>query len=102
MQTELDAHEAEIVDLEKFIPPVALDTLKDAKDIVKTKQAICDAINDSGNCDDLHGLAKGMCAFKKMFNPKKTSLRHTSEGSKDSLWREASTKATNEKKGGRS
>ena len=74
LQNGLDTHEAEIEDLDRFIPPVALDTLKDAKDMVKTKQAICDAINDSGKCDDFHGLAKGMRAFKKMFNPKKQAL----------------------------
>ena len=98
LQEELDKHEGEIVDLVKFMPPVASDALKEAQDMVKNKQQLCETIKEDGKCDDFSGLSKGMSDFKKLLNPPKTSLRHTSEGSKDSLWREASNKATKAKK----
>ena len=43
-QEGLETREAEIEDLDRFIPPVAIDTLKEAQDMVNTKQALCDDI----------------------------------------------------------
>ena len=84
-QEGLETHEAEMKDLDRFMPPVALDTLKEAQDMVKAKQALCDTTKESGECQDFPGLMESMCDFKKAFKEKKRCHRHTSEGSKDSL-----------------
>ena len=74
LQEELDKHEGEIVDLVKFMPPVAFDALKEAQLMVKKKQEVCETIKEEGKCDDWCGLAKGMSEFKKQLGPKKIAL----------------------------
>ena len=74
LQEELDKHEGEIGDLVKFMPPVAFDALKEAKELVKQKQEVCETIKEEGKCDDWCGLAKGMSEFKKQLGPKKIAL----------------------------
>ena len=73
-QEGLETCEADMKDLGRFIPPVARHTLKDAQDLVNTSQALCDAINESGECRDFLGFWNSMCDFKKKFTEKKAAL----------------------------
>ena len=78
----LENCEADIKDLGKFIPPIALDTLKEAQDMVKAKQAVCETIKEIGECMDFPGLIKDMCIFKKSFNEKKSAINQQLKAAK--------------------
>ena len=91
-QEGLGKCEAEMEDLGRFMPPIALDTLKDAQDMVKAKQAFCETLKENGECMDFPGLIQEMGAFKKSFNDKKGDINHQLKSAKAASEGKASAK----------
>ena len=73
-QEGLETCETDIRDLGRWIPQVTSEILEDTQDLVKTKQALCDVINWSGECTDCEGLCDTMAKFKKDLNVAKAAI----------------------------
>ena len=88
----LENCEADIKEYGKFIPPIALDTLKEVQVMVKAKQAFCETLKENGECMDFPGLIQEMGAFKKSFNEKKGDMNHQLKSAKAASEGKASAK----------
>ena len=74
-QRALEACEADIDDLGRFIPPVTSERLKDIQDLVKAAEEHCNAIKDGGECcPALREFLHTMAEFKKASNEKKAAI----------------------------
>ena len=45
--------------------PIVQETLHECSCQLKTNTALCEAVQDSGKCDDYEGMVKNLEAFKK-------------------------------------
>ena len=78
----LETLEAVVKDLDRFIPPVANNTLKNAQKLVKANQALRDAITEGHECPNFDGFLRSMWGFKKKLTGKTAAIDRQVQGAK--------------------